>query len=333
METQSLSVFPLTTKGTKCYLYFDKASAGDTILANEGDVETIISKGTPDFSQTATTDEGMYAAEDDYGTSYYYRGAVNDNWVRFGTDSSGQPLYWRIIRINGDGTIRLIYNGTTIDQTGDSTQIGTSYFNDTVKDAVFSGYMYTLSQVHGLNTNSVIKSNIDNWFSNNLLDEMNYLDGSTGFCGDREPSTSSSSSNGSGGTGTTTTFYGAFIRLRTNKLPILTCTNDSDLYTTSGSSHGNEALIYPVGLITADEVAMAGGVYSSFNVDYYLYTGQSYWTISPSAGASNFIVYITDFYDHNVDTADGIRPVINLRSDVSILSGNGSASNPYVIAT
>ena len=58
-------------------------------------------------------------------TSYYYRGAVQDNWVQFGTDSSGQALYWRIIRINGDATIRLIYNGISTAQTGDSTMIST----------------------------------------------------------------------------------------------------------------------------------------------------------------------------------------------------------------
>ena len=343
METQNLTITPLTTKGTKCYLYFDvQVSAGDIILANEGDVEAIISKGTPDFSQIATTDEGMYAAEDDYGTSYYYRGAVNDNWVQFGTDSSGQPLYWRIIRINGDGTIRLIYNGTTTNQTGTGTIINnTTYsFNSSYAGNEFGGYMYTREQVHGLEISSDAKTQVDNWYSIHLVDETELLDGSTGFCGDREPSTSSSSSNGLGGTGSITTYYGGYIRLTTNKSPILTCTNESDLYTTSGSGQGNGALQYPIGLITADEVSMAGGVIHSFsNQSYYLCTDQAYWTMTPyyyyrSSRAHVFSVnYDGYFTDDYVNSHAGIRPVINLRADVTISSGDGSASNPYVIAT
>ena len=77
MDTQNLTVTPLTAKGTKCYLYFDEKdlceglSANECILAYEGGADAIKAKGTPNFSSTATTDEGMYAAEDDYGTSYY----------------------------------------------------------------------------------------------------------------------------------------------------------------------------------------------------------------------------------------------------------------------
>ena len=141
-------------------------TATDVILAQEGGAATVEAKGTPDFSQTATTDEGMYAAEDDYGTSYYYRGAVQDNWVQFGTDSSGQALYWRIIRINGDATIRLIYNGISTAQTGDSTMISTEeVFNSGWNDNMYVGYMYTNGQLHGLGTNSDIKTTIDNWYA------------------------------------------------------------------------------------------------------------------------------------------------------------------------
>ena len=115
--TQGLLITPMNKKGTKCYLYFEEQKPSkDVILAKEGGTAAIEAKGTPNFATVATTDMGMYAAEDDYGTSYYYRGAVQDNWVQFGTDSSGQALYWRIIRINGDATIRLIYNGISTAQ-------------------------------------------------------------------------------------------------------------------------------------------------------------------------------------------------------------------------
>ena len=94
--------------------------------------------GTPNFGSTATTDEGIYAAQDDYGTSYYFRGAVENNYVKFA------GYYWRIIRINGDGTIRLIYDGTSAHANGESStdrQIGTSRFNSTYGDNASVGYM------------------------------------------------------------------------------------------------------------------------------------------------------------------------------------------------
>ena len=333
-STKAFAVTPFNKKGTKCYLYFEEgASAGDYILANEGGAAAIEEKGIPDFSQRASTDEGMYAAEDDYGTSYYYRGDVNDNWFQFGTNSSEQQLYWRIIRINGDGTVRLIYNGTSVNEKGTGTQIGISAFNNSSNDNMYVGYMYQSGQPHGLTINSNIKLAIDNWYASNLADEVEYLDGNTGFCGDRYPSTSSSSSNGAGGTGTTTTYYGVYIRLYSNKNPSFKCIDTRDLYTTSGSSKGNKVLSNPIGLVSADEVAFAGGIYGSGNSSYYLYTGQNYWTMSPSHynGANVFWVGSTGgLHYYYATSTNGVRPVINLRADVA-LSGSGTTTDPFKV--
>ena len=307
----------------------DRAAA-NYILAKEGGADAIEAKGTPNFATVATTDMGMYAAEDDYGTSYYYRGAVNDNWVQFGTNSSGQDLYWRIIRINGDGTIRLIYNGTSTAQTGTSTQIGKSAFNSPANNNMYIGYMYTENEVHGLGISSNIKTTIDNWYASNLADEAEYLEGSTGFCGDRTPYSGS-------GTGTSSTDYAAYNRLINNKAPILTCTNKQDLYTTSGSSTGNQALTNPIGLITADEVSMAGGVRNMGNTQYYLYTMQPYWTMSPYNFNPTYIYAY--MFRMNLDgslvsngTLDtgGVRPVINLKDNVS-LTGSGTTTDPFKV--
>ena len=351
IETQTLSVVPLTKKGTKCYLYFDEKdiceglTASECILTYEGGAAAIEEKGTPDFSKTATTDEGMYAAEDDYGTSYYYRGAVNDNWVQFGTNSSGQPLYWRIVRINGDGSIRLIYNGTSTATEGDSTMIETGQaFNTSYNNNVYVGYMYESGQVHGLTTNSSIKTKLDEWYFANLAGEADKLDGNAGFCGDRYPSTITTSSNGSGGSGTATTHYGAYIRLKSGKNPSFKCTDkDNDLYTTPGSSKGNGALKVsstderptPIGLITADEVAFAGGVYGSTNTSYYLYNKAAYWTMSPynyNNGARVFLVNDDGYFNYRVFNAYGVRPVINIRSDVEI-TGSGTTTDPFVVVS
>lgn len=245
------------------------------------------------------------------------------------------------MRINGDGTIRLIYSGdNTPTSEGEGTQIGTSAFNSSNGDNMYVGYMYTENEVHGLGTSSTIKGVLDNWYNNNLSSYASYIDINAGFCGDRSPSTSSSSSNGSGGTGGTTTYYGAYIRLKTNQIPTFRCSNSSDLYTLSDSNKGNNVLTYPIGLITADEVAYASGVNTSANS--YLYTGQGYWTLSPYYVDNYDWAFVVSVYPDGILNGTssyftvtqvlGVRPVINLRADVTISSGDGSSSKPFVIA-
>ena len=325
----------MSKKGTKCYLYFDEQIlAKDIILANSK-----INEGEPDFSQVATTDEGIYKAEDDWGDSYYFRGDVTNNWIKFA------GYYWRIIRINGDGSIRLIYNGTGTATTGTSTQISTSAYNSSYYDNAYVGYMYgstgasSYAATHANNNNSTIKGVLDSWYQTNIANKGfgNKVSTEAGFCGDREPSTSSSSSNGSGGTGITTTYYGGYIRLvNSTKSPTLKCKNSSDLYTVSGSSKGNKALSNPVGLITADEVAMAGGVYRQTNQSYYLYTNQVYWTMSPSFfnGSYARVFYVNSSGYLNlafVNNSWGVCPVINLSADVKV-TGSGTSSDPFVVS-
>ncbi|CDF12014.1 unknown [Mycoplasma sp. CAG:776] len=334
MNTKTLNIAPMTTKGTKCYLYFDEQKI---LLADAIKRDNQINSGTPNFANIATTNEGVYKAQDDWGDSYYFRGAVNNNWVKFAN------FYWRIIRINGDGSIRMIYSGNgSPATTGTSTQISTSAFHSTYNNNnMYVGYMYTSGQVHGLGTNSTIKGVLDSWYQTNIANKGygDQISKETGFCGDREPSTNSSTSNGAGGTGTTVTYYGGYIRLtNSTKSPTLKCKNNEDMYTVSGSSRGNKALTNPVGLITADEVAMAGGVYGQTNQSYYLYTNSAYWTMSPylfNASFSFAFVFIVNSSGYlngsNVSNTIGVRPVINLSADVTAKSGNGTSSKPYEI--
>ena len=310
MTTQNLTVTPLTTKGTKCYLYFDeKASAGNTILA---------SANKPTGETTDWTG----------GTTYYYTGNPN-NWVQFA------GFYWRIIRINGDGTIRMIYQGTSANATGTGTQIQISSFNSSYRDNMYVGFKYTSGQVHGTGTNSTILNTLNTWYNNNLTSYTEYLDGNAGFCGDRTPSTSYNSSNGSGGTGTTTTYYGAYIRLYNNSNPSLQC-DSQDIYTTKDSSTGNKALTKPIGLISADEAMFAGiPNWNSSNQNNYLYTGQTYWTMSParydSDGAGVFgVAYDGSLGSWIVNYENGVRPVINLKSAIAI-TGSGTTTDPFKV--
>ena len=335
MNTKNLTIAPMTTKGTKCYLYFDEQKI---LLADAIKRDNQINSGTPNFASVATTDEGVFKTQDDWGDSYYFRGAVNNNWVSFA------GYYWRIIRINGDGSIRMIYSGNgSPATTGTGTQIGTNTFSingSTYNNNAYVGYMYTVGQVHGLGTNSGIKNTLDSWYQTNIANK-GYGDKvsiEAGFCGDREPSTSSSTSNGAGGTGTTQTYYGGYIRLvNSTKSPTLKCKNNEDMYTISGSSRGNKALTNPVGLITADEVSMAGGVYGDINKSYYLYTGQQYWTMSPylfpttNSHVHVFVVWLDGYLSGSpVLYTFGVRPVINIASDVEI-TGSGTSADPYVV--
>ena len=308
-----------------------------TILANSKVNET-----TPNFASTATTNEGLYKAQDDLGTSYYYRGAVDNNWVKFGKDSSGKDIYWRIIRINGDGSIRMIYTGTTapmentkVVMTGTGTQISTSAFNSSSNKAEYVGYMYTEGLQHGNSTPSTIKQAIENWYAGTTLKDSALVSQDQIFCNDRSASTTQTAPWKSTGADY---YYGAFGRLLASKIePQLTCPTASDKFTVN-ISNGNGALTYPVGLITADELAMAGGLIGSDNSSYYLYTNQTYWSGSPfqfdssSSSAGEIRVQSEGYISaDSVATAYGARPVVSLSSKAK-LSGNGTYSNPYTVS-
>ena len=383
----------------------------------------IKAKGTPDFSKTATTDEGLFMAEDDEGESYYYRGAVKNNYVSFA------GFIWRIIRRNGDGSIRFIYSGKSTSDTGDAVTIGESQFNSKYWDPTYVGYKYnedfSLHESNGtigydwftntqkynfgtgytfdqstrkftltgdikqltwndnhdeivnnqlyscLNTScnvvykivgyisttqmrvqpisyssnslltaqtnktdSPIKTKLDNWYKTNMTSYTSKLADET-FCSDR------SITSGSGYLTTPTTFYGAYTRLQDNKNPSIKCSQDNDKFKMSNES---AKLDYPVALITADEVAMAGGraYYNgahSPNSNYYLYNGKYFLSLSPAYFDSSYSVvrvwvvmssgslYSWDNVTHSI----GVRPVINLRTDVQIIKGDGSSLNPFVI--
>ena len=316
-------------KNSKCYLYFDEyaGSVRDVLLAN---YPTQLTRSSFTSTVTNTTTGTIYYADTSKGRTYYFAGNPTDNWVSFG------GFYWRIIRINEDGTIRMIYQGTSNNATGTGTQLQTSAFNSSYNNNAYVGLKYTTNNVHGTGTNSTVLGVLNTWYQNNLASYVDDLDGNAGFCGDRSPSTSSSSINNSGGTGTTQTYYGGYVRLygNTSLTPTFECANDSDLYTTSGSSDGNRALQYPIGLISMDEAWYAGG-YSANNSSYYLYTGQNYWTMSPYSypDARVFHVASSGFLDGDtyVGYPYGVRPVINLKADVQISSGSGTANQPYIV--
>ena len=185
------------------------------------------------------------------------------------------------------------------------------------------------SATHANINDSTIKTVIDAWYEENLLDNYSTYLADAGFCGDRSLSSGT-------GIGVNVTYYGARNRLDTNKIPQFSCPQENDLYTTSSSTKGNKALDYPIGLITPDEVAYAGGVYNVSNTSYYLYTEYPYWTMSPRVfGGAGAIVwhsgYVGQLWTLGVSDRDGARPVINLKSGIVITGGDGTIGNEYII--
>ena len=333
---------------TKCILYFEKTNYFKSVLGN-----VTILKNKPDFTKSACDDEsceshekGIYETTDyDGNPTYYYRGSVENNYVKFA------GYYWRIIRINSNGSVRVIYDGTSAHANGESSsdrQLGTSIFNSDATDTAFVGYMYEKGNVHGLSSSSVIKNTVDDFYEKKLKSYASKLDANVGFCGDR---TVINNTMSGAGTSTTDTFYSGYARVAGSN-PTLMCSNMLDYYTTSNASNGNKALTYPIGLITADEVMLAGhagGIFDGYynyqktSKNNYLTVYGNFWTMTPVSSAKgfkvstwlalNFSVYPEGKIDDpSVAYADGVKPVINIRSDVTI-TGSGTMTDPYNIVS
>ena len=441
------------SKRTKCNVYFKKGIKIGNLVASVdelGKCPTVNEDGSVNVTGIEATDGYLCSAKDAYGTSYYYRGNVTNNYVKFA------DKYWRIVRINGDGTVRVIYDGTSAHANGEDSedrQIGTSAFNsywkkDNVQESTRSyiyydnagvGYMYgnrdgiiepstqystssytntntyyiakeytynastdrftlkdpiavlgsamtsdyvgyytfnrtsssgsyqyvykitsvtagsseatvgykyvtygtTSKEKAQTNTNdSTIKAYLDNWYKTNIVGTTNeqYLADNV-FCNDRSISTGTPSGYSNLGYGTERTAYRWYYwadNTYNNKM-MLTCPQQNDAFTVSDTSKGNGALTYPIGLLSTDEIVLAGGWYAS-NSGYYLYSGQWWWASSPGTfnGYDAFVrfVYSNGYanYSDDVYLVSGVRPVFNLKAEV-LAQGSGTAEDPFHISS
>ena len=306
----------LTTEAVKTLTLYET-------IKNAADITTTIN-----FERTsaASNTNGIYMTTDtDSGIPvYYYRGNV-DNRVLFAN------FCWRIVRTTETGGVKLIYNGVPsngqCNNTGDNSTIGSSGFNESDNNAKYVGYMYGDSIDDTTYTNeSTIKNFIDTWYDNNMTSYTSQLE-DTVFCNDRSYTTSGSY-----------LYFGARTRLYTNKTPTLKCQNAKDKFTVN-TSNGNGALTYPVGLITADEIAYAGGVYGSSNNNssFYLYTGLLVWTLSPyrfdGSNASEVALASDGFFGNSyIYLSYGVRPSVSLKPGIGMTGGgSGTSADPFVI--
>ena len=451
---EKTGTFKLTGTITTDYLsdnYIGYWTGGGTNMGNSGlsniyyvkavDVSTTnhkitkADKRTYKIASSIRSEVGLYKTEDDYGDVYYYRGDVQNNNVYFG------GYYWKIIRTNGDGSLRLIYNGKTANATGNNTAINNTTYQYSTKypDPTYVGYMYgknfehqisdetmdydiavatkynfaddyefdettenyklkgnmkqgTFSEMKnefgtypytckstsstgscqllvkvnslvsetsakvqyysysstsldGTRTNEVssnAKTQLDKWYATNIVGKTdadgnlltNYIVDAK-FCNDRSIT---NKTYNSGYKLSQHTFYSPYTRLyqNTNKTATLKCSSDMRDQFSTTSSRGNAKLTYPVALITADEVALAGGKYNTKNENYYLRTNGYFWTMTPSyfyaSHAYAFVWHVNttgNIVDSWVTISVGVRAVINLRSDLLISSGDGTVGNPY----
>ena len=327
--------FSNVQKGTICSVYEVLPTLYAKLLA---DKTTRPDRGS--FSSVLTTDntKTLYTGTENGTTVYYFAGNATDNWVQFG------GYYWRIIRTNSDGGVRLLYHGTSTTATDVYISSSTA-FNSTYNDPMYVGYMYGTSGSQANNrtnqtNSSTIKGVIDTWYQNNLNTNYGkYISTTAIYCNDRSVTDGTYSVSSSFN-------YAAYTRLYTNKTPTYDCTDTNDKFTVDTST-GNGKLTYPIALMTADEVSFAGGVMYTNAPTWYYYnsakgssTGSTYWwLLSPYIWGGSYASVFSVFGSSGpgalsngyVIGTRGVRPALSLKSCVKYSSGDGSASTPYTI--
>ena len=337
--------------------YFGSEAAGKMRpTTNLNNVYYVVSATSSSFtykvlgSTKNTTEALLSSTEDDYGTSYYFRGAVKNNYVEFANKC------WRIVRIVGDGSVKLVLhndntsgtsNPCSTSNNGDTSaflhyksgSLATDVFNPFVNDNITVGFMYgTMGASDYASTQanineSAILMDLEDWYKNNLISYENKL-ADTIWCNDK------STSSGLG-YGTNDTDYAAHNRLFSTEQPALKCPNDNNggklsKFTVSDTINGNGNLTYKIGLLTADELAYAGYIFGSNNLANYLQENtegwwQGWWTMTPDDTTSVIKVYEGNIYSATTIQANGIRPAISLVSDAIISGGSGTSEDPYVV--
>ena len=310
----------------------------------------------------------LASAEDDYGTAYYFRGAVKNNYVQFANKC------WRIVRIVGDGSVKLVLHNDNTTKVANpcssannsnnaafARYSGTTYnsaFNSSYNDNAYVGFMYgatgasDYASAHANTNKSTILNNLESWYKNNLESYENKL-ADTIWCNDKSTFTTytSGSTYGTGlGYGTNQTGYGASNRVGADFIddvalyasPSLICPNDNNggklsKFTVSDTTKGNGNLTYKIGLLTADEIAFSGSAAGALNLSTYLQENagaSGWWSLSPGGfnggGALVWGVGFGELSAYSIRHSAGLRPAISLISSTSV-TGNGTSDNPYII--
>jgi len=272
-----------------------------------------------------------------FGTSYTYDAATE----RFKLSGEVKSGTWEVMHLDAQNKYYYTCFGTGETATCPVLFQITGYVNSKQAKLRFISYSSkSYDRAVENTTDSNAKQKLDTWYETNILNKKDLNNKSYAdyvsdeiFCNDR----SIISGSGDGFNLAPTTYYGSYTRLASKKTPSLKCPQPNDQFTT-GTTKGNGDLKYPVALITADEVALAGGIKDKINEKYYLNFGVYYFTMSPiyfysySGYADMWRVNPTgDMNASYVASYRGMRPVLNLKFDIQIISGNGTISSPYQV--
>ena len=272
-----------------------KATFAESLLKYRDKVED---KKSPNFGTVATTEDGLYMLNENGNKTYYYRGEQSNNYVYFANQ------LWRIVSIDNKNQIKLITEKSV-------TYTHYSKYNNEI-DFVGLKLIYNAAT-----TDSEANKYLATWYQTNIKDKGldNYVV-ETPICNDTSHTKQIFH-----------TYFSGYERLVNNKIPTLTCpTTTADF----GGVYNQK-----VGLITADEVALAGGVYNTINQNYYLYNGENFYTMTPLEfyNSRTYLAAVNNTGSMIATVPNsgyGIRPVIVLNSNL-IASGEGTQANPYTI--
>lgn len=384
-----INIASIDSRNTTCKVYFTEKS-GEEINAptgwynaESGTLLAAIRKNSiigttatiPGREISTATEKVLASTEDDYGTTFYFRGAVTNNFVIFAN------MCWKIVRVTGNGSIKLVlYNRNDsnlenpCNQTGNNLSFAkykgnttTTKFNSSSGMNAYVGLMYgspdseTYAAEHANKNDSTILTNLKTWYDTKLRNYNDML-ADIIWCNDKSVLGSGTGYSNDWGD------YGSYQRLINDSVehqPSLLCSTitmenveknlsrftSSDIINGNGKlkgSNGVGELDYKIGLLTADEVAFAGGINDDNNTSYYLYANAkaNYWTLSPAGRIdasgtimTNIIISASGaIIEEDVINSYGLRPAVALLSSVTIAtddgtSGNGTATNPYIIKT
>lgn len=309
------------TSSMECKLSGTATTMYDKLLSDNPTIKTRTNlAGVYQSSNTKT----LYKIQENGTDVYYFSGNAQNNWVKFG------DFYWRIIRTNADGSIRLLYHGTSTDSTSAYITVdnnsSTCYYKDTSGNCLYNDKSYVNYST------SYVKKILEKWYQDNLKNKYdNFVSTSAIYCND----TSEPSASGQ---------FGSYTRLITNKAPTYDCSGDN-VYTKD-----NGKLNYPIGLISVDEVSYAGGISAKNSTAYFYYNSTNsqssvndnwWWTMSPymwnNGIAFQFIISGTSdsgqIGGNGITGTYAVRPVLSIKGINAWKSGDGSSSNPYEIVT
>ena len=334
-----------STGGTK--LIYNGLPDEDGNCTNTTGTATQISTGVLNSGVGPLADVGYM-----YGTVYqYYEANFNTaylygNSFTFDEDAGENGTYTLVDTTNDTSTASIAtHHYTCLNATGTCSELAYYYsgkryillkYGNSVEDAIEEMLENKNDSTMKKTLESWFEQNIIPYFSNQNVSYLNYLD-DTVWCNDREfkYGTDNNSFRTSGwnpnAEGYKDYYFAAYDRLFGT--PTITCSNKRDSFTVSDTKFGNGLLKYPVGLLTADETVLAGGNASYPNTSFYLYTGQTWNTMTPTynflissvKGSGNAAGQIISNNGNG-----GIRPSISVKGNVIVKDGtDGTATNPY----